>query len=456
VDSPPGELLLANNQLSRALEIERSRYSVLLLAGRPSWEFKFLRRGIQEEKRLQGTYLLSREIGGRVVMRDPPPGSDLSPSDRQPEPVSIIEDEDPGLLQSLIEEADLILVQNMPADRLSGMPGQWLSDWVENGRRVLIFLGGDRSFSAGDYQGHPLGDLLPVDLVPTDDRETGEFTPVIPGEPMGLFPYRPFGDFPFPDLPPLATIHRFRGLRPGAEMLLGARAASGEVVPGLVVQRRGLGYVAALSFDTTWRWSLVGKRPHDLLRFWQTLLLFFLSGEETSPVSLHAAGETFERDEPVRLWLQVSPTLVSGDLPARIRVDVTSEQGSTRPVFLFQNPHEQTRYEGQFMAGQEGRYTAVVSLAGLTAHRSFQVEVDSEELARLERDAGRLQDLSSRTDGTYLARPDVDALLSVVPYEPRTETAVQLRFLGRWPGFIFLLLGFLALEWGVRRWFSLP
>ncbi len=77
-----------------------------------------------------------------------------------------------GLLPELAERFDTVVLSDYPASQLPDSAVDKLADWVRNSGTRLIMLGGWDSFNGRgtNYAGHPLAELLPVNLHPDDDR----------------------------------------------------------------------------------------------------------------------------------------------------------------------------------------------------------------------------------------------------------------------------------------------
>ncbi len=452
VDPLPNEIVSDNNSRERRIRFEKNRFNVLVLAGQPSWEFKFLRRAIEGEKRLMGTYLLPRHEGGTVLYRD---SSESPEGESIPEQVERHEDKDFSAWPDLLEGQDLVIVDRLPLDLLGRTWTDRLETWLGEGNRTLVFLAWP-DLRAGSAANLPVAGLLPFQPEESGTPLYGEFTLRVPDAPAGYFPYRPFRNFDFASMPPLLSLERLGKLKTGAEVLLEAVEPGVDSVPAFVVNRRGLGFVAAAGWHDTWHWAMLGKRPDELDRFWRSLILFFLTGEEASPITLHAAGESFEAGEPVRLWLYLSSNLVGGKLPERIPLDVSGGSGASRRVYLYPSASERERYQGSFSTLHPGEYTIRAEINGFPAERQVLVESESAETAYLNRNASLLAELAKAGGGEYFPTADPEEVLQTIPFEPRTETIERFRFIGNLPWVIVLLRALFTAEWLLRRKYALP
>lgn len=439
-----------NNQRSRMMIVEKARFRVLVLAGRPSWEFRFLRRSIEEGKRLRGTYLFPRGENGSILLRD------KDENGEGPEKEGIYPDRPLSTWTALLSRVDSVIVQNLAGSALDAEWADALEAWLGAEGHALIFLGGDQAYGAGGYAGSSLSDLLPVRCGQANDRRMKEYVLRVPQNTGGLFAYHPFGRFAFDLVPPVLAVHRFAGLKPGSDVLLEAVSASGERLPALVVHRAGLGFVAAAGWDSVWRWQALGRDPDLLGRFWRTLILFFLTGEESGPAALHVSDQGLRVGQPIRLWMYLSPTLLGEGLPDRVRLLLSGESISQRPVYLFPSPEEPSRYQGAFSVQSPGSYVLSYEVAGVQWEKGLWVEADSHERDYVSQDAELLARIAAAGGGESISPVRAGELLDMIRFEPGYELTAHYTFVGRLPWVIFVLVGLFAGEWIVRRWHMLP
>ena len=149
----PGEAVAENNQRSFVLRVIRDRVRVLLVAGRPSWDERFLRGLLKQDPNvdLVSFYIL------RTNTDNPGPQDQLS---LIPFPVQEI-------FGPQLKTFDAVILCNfayLPYRSLDierFLPN--LRDYVRSGG-AFAMVGGDQSFAQGHYAGTPVGEILAVDL----------------------------------------------------------------------------------------------------------------------------------------------------------------------------------------------------------------------------------------------------------------------------------------------------
>jgi hypothetical protein len=142
---------------------------------------------------------------------------------------------------------------------------QNVADYVKNGGGFLM-VGGDLSFSEGDYEGSPIADVLPVRLRPGRGHlDVEDFVPVVTDagrrHPVTDVMVGDGDARDFAALPPLQGLNLTAGLAPDAIALLTHpfhNGDDGQPQPVIAVRDVGKGRSVAITTDTTWHWAL----PH--------------------------------------------------------------------------------------------------------------------------------------------------------------------------------------------------
>src|SRR3954451_18008865 len=148
-----GEALSQNNQKSFVLKVIRDRVRVLLVAGRPSWDVRFLRKLLKRDPNV--------DLISFFILRTPADDTHSSPDE-----LSLIPFPTQEIFQEQLKTFDLVIFQNFnhrPYRMSQYLDG--IADYVRDGG-AFAMIGGDQSFSAGDYAGTAIEDILPVTLMP--------------------------------------------------------------------------------------------------------------------------------------------------------------------------------------------------------------------------------------------------------------------------------------------------
>ena len=178
------EATLANNRRLATVDRGGGPYRVLYVGGRPNWEFKFLRRAIDEDDEVNLVGLV------RIAKREPKftflgrSGERTNPlfrgfsnqsdeaAEQYDQPVLIrlgTEDKD-ELRGGFPQDADdlfryhAIILDDIEAAFFKQDQLSLLQQFVSRRGGGLLMLGGKESFGEGGYQRTPVGEMLPVYL----------------------------------------------------------------------------------------------------------------------------------------------------------------------------------------------------------------------------------------------------------------------------------------------------
>src|SRR6478672_440403 len=300
------EATLANNRRLATVDRGGGPYRVLYVGGRPNWEFKFLRRAVEEDDEVNLVGLV------RIARREPKftflgqPGERTNPlfrgfgnqgdeaAEQYDEPVLIrlgTEDKD-ELRAGFPQDSDAlfryhaIILDDIEAAFFKQDQLSLLQQFVSRRGGGLLMLGGKESFAEGGYNRTPVGEMLPVYL----DRHLAEGA--IPDhfrirltrdgllEPwVRLRANEQDESKRLAAMPAFRAMNRVDSIKPGASVLAEAEIDGGVVRPALVVQTFGRGRVGALLLSDLWRWSMQRKdqKENDLDKAWRQTVRWLVS-----------------------------------------------------------------------------------------------------------------------------------------------------------------------------------
>jgi uncharacterized membrane protein len=302
-----GEALSSNNQQSFTLKVIRDRVRVLHLAGRPSWDERFLRAMLRRDPNV--------DLVSFFILR--------TETDEQPwnhDDLSLIPFPTYEIFEEQLRSFDLVIFQNFnyaPYGVEPFLPN--LRDYVEEGG-ALAMIGGDLSFSSGGYGLTPLRDVLPVELPPLAPTLEGEndpslttdtFKPRLTAEgkthPITSLVLNPReNEADWAKLPPLTGINRVPRVKPGAATLLvhpTLKGPDGKPAPVLAVGDAGKGRTLALMTDSAWHWGLLAAGEGDdgraFQRFWENAVRWLVRDPALTLLRIDLARQEYRRDQPV-------------------------------------------------------------------------------------------------------------------------------------------------------------
>ncbi len=484
------EATLANN--SRFFSVDRGQepFRVLYVSGRPNWEYKFLRRALEDDPQVQLVGLI------RVARREPKfdfkgrGGESSNPLfrgfgnqnkeeiERYDQPVLVrlnTRDEAelrggfPKLPEDLFSYHALIL-DDLEAEFFTPDQMQLIQKFVSLRGGGFLMLGGTESFQQGKYQSTVIGDLLPVylDTPPLGRPATNGLRLTLTREGM-LQPWARLRSQETDErtrlesMPDFQVLNKVRDFKPGATVVATVQDPQGTRYPAIITQRFGNGRVGAVTVGDLWKWGLKDAERHkDLDKAWRQLVRWLVA------------------DVPMRIDLMTEPDLSDPNQSVTLKVrartkdfqplDNASVQITVRPMGVIRSntpsiklPAEPSLtepgvYQATYIPREPGAYEAegvVTSGNGVLegkAAAAWASNLGNDEFVSLKPNRAGLESLARLTGGGVIAASNLERFAKELPNRkvPLMETSSA----PLWHQsviFLFALACFVA-EWGLRRW----
>jgi uncharacterized membrane protein len=339
----PGEAIAENNSRSFVLRVIRDRVRVLLVAGRPSWDVRFLRGLLKQDPNVD---LVSFFIL-RTNTDSPGPQEELS---LIPFPVTEIFGEQ-------LHTFDAVLFVNFAYGPYRGLeidrflPN--IRDYVRKGG-ALAMVGGEQSFGDGGYADTAIQEVLPVESLAGLPEAEGEakvrLTPEGRRNPItALVPGEGQSDALWSALPPVTAVNLTRPLAPGqgASVLLEAPTvqAEGRPAPLVAIRQVGQGRTLAVTTDASWRWGFQaaesGQGDRAYQRFWNSALRWLAKDPSLAPLQVEPDAPAVEPGATVGLTVTAHGPDFGPAAGSKVGAALVSEDG--KPVA-----------QGEAVAGPDG------------------------------------------------------------------------------------------------------
>jgi uncharacterized membrane protein len=484
------EATLANNDGALVVDRGDGPYRVLYVCGRPNWDFKFLRRALEDDEQLELVALVriaDREPKFKFRRQGEGTGNklfegfrrdDADSAERHDEPVLLrlgtVDDQEnrdgfPRTAEQLYQYHGLIL-DDIEAGFFSQDQMTLIENFVSRRGGGLLMAGGIGSFREGGYRRTPVGDLLPVYL----DQAAG---PSISGEAARwrlalsregwLQPWTRLRETEteerqrLADMPPFHIVNTVGRIKPGAIELARVLDPEGAAHPALVAQRFGRGRAAAMLVGDLWRWAMRPSQPQtdDAAKAWRQVVRW-LAADVPQRVEVEIEPDNVPdvagRHQANRLRVQVSdPQYLPLD-NAQVLVRVKTPEG--REVHLRAEPGDRP---GSYLAIQPARtpgaYRAAVEVTAPdgsevgTRETGWVAEPLADEFERLVPDRDALAALADRTGGEVLQINQLDRFVRSLPNRRMPITEPSIRPLWHHPLFFLLAVACLVGEWALRR-----
>ena len=453
-----GDAVPENNERSFLVRVTRDRLRVLLVAGHPTWDVRFLRAFLEADP--------SIDLISFFILRTT---SDLTMA--APDELALIPFPTDELFREHLGSFDLLLFQDFdfgPYQMAPYLPR--IRDYVRRGG-AFAMIGGERSFGAGGYADTAIADILPVELPPPGTGRNGQVAlgrfhprvvPELANHPLvALSPDASASAALWARLAPLEGANRVKRAREGARVLLSHPNVNGAdgPLPILTVGASGEGRVLAFGSDSSWRWGMTSAGAdgdasgHE--RFWDRALRWLSRDPALDPARITTDRERYGPGGRVEVggWLRDDTYRpMEGDLRVEV-VDAAGEVIDSAAV----RPSPTGEVEAVLRAPLDpGAHGVVARREGEdepVAEEPFVVEAGGDELAEPRPDPDRLQRLAEESGGRFFeGAGDLPALDSLDATRRRATGSVEVRPFSGWEALALVLLVIAAELFARRRW----
>jgi uncharacterized membrane protein len=447
IDPQPGEENKGNNSETRVLNVDASKPRILYMEGEPRWDFKFLRRAVEDDKNIS-LFTIVRTTQNKIYTQVPDSSAEFLK-------VSF-----PTKVDDLFGFQGLIL-GSVEANYFTPAQQELIQQFVDRRGGGLLFLGGRGALADGGYDKPPFEDLLPVRLPNHKntfhrDPATAELTSSGRDSLITRIDENPDSNMArWKKLPYLMNYQEAGTPKPGATVLAEMTAA-GHTLPLLVTEKYGRGRTAVFATGGDWRWQMlqpVEDMSHEM--FWRQMLRWLVSDTPTRVVA-STPRPVLEDDGRLHLRAEVRDTTYLPTSDATVEARVAGPGGATETVELHPDPLNQGVYSADWDAARAGSYMAEV-----TARRgqqelgrdvvTFRRENGLAENFHLEQNRELLEKLSSQTGGRYYRPNEVSRLGEDISYSDAGISVRETRDLWDMPAVFFFALLLCCAEWLLRR-----
>jgi len=456
----PDEAVAENNARSFSLKVIRDRVRVLLVAGRPTWDERFLRGLLRQDANV--------DLISFYILRN---SADESGAYDDRTELSLIPFPHEEIFRTKISTFDVIMILNFGnEDRGVALTNYDtdLREYVKNGG-ALVYVGGDHSFGDSPAPVNPFAEVLPVEAAGTADVSV--FKPRLTADGLrhpitALATGTTSTAAGWDELPPLPGANMTRA-KTGATVLLDHPFAmvGGKSAPVLAIWEYGRGRSLALMTDSSWYWAFtahaLGTPTRSYERFWNNAVRWLVRDPELTTLGVTADPPSVEPGKPVSISVvartpdyQVAPGAVI-DVELRSADDgkvVGTQQviaGSDGTVRVDFPPPPPGAYKVVGKASKDGH-----SLGESTD--AVAVRAVGPELADARVNSTLLKDLATAARGKFFESPSALSLSDLPLTEPPLVEVGRSKDQPLWDRWYWLALMVLVVgtEWAMRRRFG--
>jgi hypothetical protein len=447
-----------NNLVTRLVNVDSRKPRILYLEGEPRWEFKFLRRAVEDDRSIDLTTML--RTTQNKIYRQGVCSTAAHPKVKGECPE--LENGYPTKVDELFEFEGLIF-GSVDAPYLTATQQDMIKQFVDRRGGGVLFLGGRDSLADGGWAKSPVAEIMPTIL--PDKKNTFhrvganveltsagrdnlitriEEDPNKNAERWKKQPY--IMDFQEPGQP-----------KPGAVVLLEAipTAGGGARIPLLTVQNYGRGRTAVFATSGSWRWQMLNPLADKSHEMFYTQLLRWLVNDTPRHVTGSTPKQLLADETGVKLRAEVRDKTFMPAGDAIVEAHVQGE-GAVENLSMTPDPLEQGAYTAEWTTPKAGSYLVeVVARRGAEEIGrdvfTFRREDGVAEHFHIEQNRELLEKLSSETGGRYY-RPDAASKLGQdISYSEAGITIRETRDLWDMPALFIAFLILCAAEWLLRR-----
>jgi len=448
-----GEENTANNAVTRLVNVESSKPRILYIEGEPRWEFKFIRRAVEDDRSLRLVTIL-RTTQNKIYVQG---------ADNQKE----FEAGFPSTAEQLFAFSGLI-IGDVQATYFTPAQQDLIREFANRRGGGVLFLGGRETLSDGGYPRSPLAELLPVRLLERKDtfhRDPGTFelSPTGRDSVICRLEEKPDRNAErWKKMPVLADYQEVGEAKPGAVVLADVVGGGKRRSPLLVTQNYGRGRTALFATSGSWRWQMlqpVEDKTHEM--FWQQLLRWLIT--DTPGRVLSSTPKPALADESrVQLRAEVRDKTFKTLSNVRVAAHIVGPEGVTADVELNPAPLEEGVYTADWTAEKPGSYTAEVTVQPPDGAKKdledmgrdvlmFRREDGVAENFRVAQNRELLEKLAEQTGGRYYTAKDMGKLADQISYSEAGITTRETKDLWDMPIVFLLALMLRSMEWLLRR-----
>jgi uncharacterized membrane protein len=453
IETLSGEQNTANNAVTRLVNVEADKPRILYIEGEPRWEFKFIRRAVEDDRSLR-LFTMLRTTQNKMYFQG------FEGEKEQP-------DGFPAKAEGLYKYAGLI-IGDLEANYFTPAQQDLVREFANRRGGGILFLGGRETLSDGGYPRSPLAELLPVKLLDRKDtfhRDPAKFdlSPLGRDSVICRLEEKADGNLErWKKMPLLADFQEVGDAKPGAVVLAELNAPGKRKSPLLVTETYGRGRTALFATSGSWRWKMLQDhtdRTHAM--FWEQLLRWLVT-DTPGRVMASTPKTVLEDDTKVPLRVEVRDKTFKPLSNVRVEARIAGPEGIASVVELNPAPLEEGIYTAEYTAEKPGSYVAEVLVQQPPGTKpdaddmgrdvlTFRREDGVAENFRVAQNRELLEKLAEQTGGRYYTAADMAKLPEQISFSEAGITTRETKDIWDMPIVFLLALSLRSMEWLLRR-----
>ena len=433
-----GEITYQNNHRKFSLRVQKTRLKVFCLAGNLTWDYRFLKRFLESQPNLEKSYAV---FDGNKLLEGKYPG------------------------QAELNNLDLLIIVDPGQGLLAGKEA-WLEDFVVKQGKATLFLLDNHFLSSSSN--------LKLSILPFDNPRLGinynQFNwmlsePAETNPVLRLSENREENSRMWESLPPFQGILLASSHKPQAGALaLQQIGKESPPRPALISQEFGRGKVLTSLAFPFWRWEFLltglGQNDQAYSRFLGNAIRWLTSEKRRQNLELATDKPVYQAGEKIELgaayYDEAGGKISGGEMKIKLR-NISSKREREFTLTSDENQDYTTTINylepGDYSA-QAAYYADKKILA--QARTEFQVEEYSLEDQTLTMNRQLLTQMAEVSGGKFYTKDDFQNLSQDLMLQKKVvEKQISFEIWNQ-PLILILAVGFLGLEWYLRKRHQLP
>lgn len=463
VEPLAGEASVDDNQSLAPTQVKviDDKARLLLVAGKPSWDYRFVRLLLEREKSIDLSCWLQTldedraQEGDKIIRHLPRTKEELFEYD-----VVLLFDPNPREF----DEAWITLLTEFVGEHSGGLL------YLAGPTFTTQFLASARTGEIKSLLPVRFGDVLATDVATLLDRGDREW-PIQIVEPNADHPVLRFHpetrrslelwklmpgvmwSLPIHDAGPTATV-LLTHADPTQMQASGLR-------PLMMAGQYGTGRTVFVGFEGTWRWRQVGRNAEYFNRFWVQAARFLIEGRALAGKrrgTLETDRTRYEVGDRITLVGRLMDATFKPLQQPEVAATLHVEGHPAQPLVLRPIANQPGRYEAALTAQHTGRHGVRVNFSDDATTNAPQVEATfsvappSVESERTWLDRPLLEELAAASGGRYFELSSLSELAAAIPNRQQT-ISIQGQPIPLWDTnrLLLAIVGLLATEWALRK-----
>ncbi len=447
LDPLPGEENTSNNSLTRLINVTSRKPRILYVEGEPRWEYKFIRRAVEDDRTLEVVTML-RTTPNKIYRQGIGTPTEL-------------EQGFPATADELFSY-DGLIIGSVEASYFTPTQQDLIREFANRRGGGVLFLGGRFGLADGGYSHSLISEMLPVKLPAgegTFHREYSVAELTLAGRESILCRLEEGRDRNaerWKKLPMIANYQVIGDPKPGAVTLADVAPAGQKKTPLLVIENYGRGRTAVLATAGTWRWKMQQEhtdRTHTI--FWQQVLRWLVS-ETPGQVVASTPRQVLSDETSMHLRVEARDKSFQPLGNAHVEAHLVGPDNLSETITLAPQPLETGVYAVDWSAAKPGSYLAEITVSADAKEigrdvLTFRREDGVSENFHINQDRALLEKLSEQTGGRYYTPSGASRLPEEISYSEAGLTTHATLDLWDMPIVFLLVLALRGGEWLLRR-----